>query len=142
MSVNAKKPNDHHLLLCPVILGAQGGRGGFSLAHILNAEAGAQQDGRREAAVRSGRLPHTIVRAGRVRDAPGGSQRLVFSQEPEKPLGDISRVDLARVLVACLDRQPTHSLTFSVEGGPPGSPPDDLAEDLNRLREVVTEGLI
>jgi hypothetical protein len=52
-------------------------------------------------------------------------------------LGDISREDLARVLVQCLNRTPLQGLTFSVEGTPQDGAQEDLSADLNRLKEAL-----
>ncbi len=62
-----------------------------------------------------------------------------------KPLAAVSREDVARVLVKCLDRQPSGILSFSLEAGGPlqlGSAEQldadmDLAEQLARLRETL-----
>ncbi len=56
-----------------------------------------------------------------------------------RPLGEISREDVARVLVRCLDRQPAGSLSFSVEaaGSAEGDSDLDLAEQFARLQESV-----
>jgi hypothetical protein len=62
-------------LLC----GVAGGNG-LSLVALLDAEAAAQRDPRRKAAVQTCGVPHTIVRVGRITDAPGGMQQLRVSQ--------------------------------------------------------------
>lgn len=56
------------------------GSGTFSLASLLDGEAGAQQDPKREPAVRGAQIPHTILRVGQIRDSPGGTRELLFSQ--------------------------------------------------------------
>ena len=56
------------------------GSSGFSLASLLDGEAGALQDPKREAAVHAAQIPHTILRVGQIRDTPGGAQELRFSQ--------------------------------------------------------------
>ena len=61
------------------------GNGGFSLAALLDGEAGAQQDPKREAAVRAAQIPHTILRVGQIKDSPGGTQELLFSQVQQQP---------------------------------------------------------
>lgn len=60
--------------------GAGAGSAGFSLEAFLDAEAAAQRDKAREAAVLGSGLRHTLVRVGRIVDAPGGASRIVISQ--------------------------------------------------------------
>lgn len=46
----------------------------------MDAEVSAQRERGREEAVSRCRVPHTIVRVGRIRDSPGGQQALALSQ--------------------------------------------------------------
>ena len=57
-------------------------------------------------------------------------------QESVKELGEVSREDVARVLVECLQRTPAHSLIFSLESGRPAEPVD-LGTALAGLQESV-----
>ncbi|BDA48364.1 hypothetical protein COCOBI_12-0410 [Coccomyxa sp. Obi] len=136
---------EHLILLTSV--GTAGG-GGFSLDTILDGEAAAQRDAAREAAAVSSGVPLTLVRVGRITNAAGGSASLLISQDgsPGKPLGEVSREDVARVLVKCLVRQPSTILSFSLEAGSPLGPLQqtdadlDLAEQLARLQETLPVG--
>ncbi|KAK9917088.1 hypothetical protein WJX75_000779 [Coccomyxa subellipsoidea] len=90
--------NVQHLILL-TSTGAAGG-GGFSLGAFLDGEAAAQRDAARTAAALRSGVPCTVVRIGQIADGPGGSARLIISQEGSsgRPLGQISREDVARVL--------------------------------------------
>ena len=57
-------------------------------------------------------------------------------QDGSGALGDISREDLARVLVECLQHSPKKALVFSVENRQDDAP-EDLASQMSRLRETV-----
>lgn len=57
-------------------------------------------------------------------------------QDGSGALGDISREDLARVLVECLQHSPKKALVFSVENRQDDAP-EDLASQISRLRETV-----
>lgn len=71
--------------------------------------------GRADAALRASSLSHTIVRPGRLTDSePTGTVRAGASV----PRGEISRGDVAAVLLACLDdERSTVGRTFEVVGG-------------------------
>ncbi|CAL8463745.1 g3279 [Coccomyxa elongata] len=138
-----QKKVEHLILLTSV---GSSGSAGFSLDALMDGEAAAQRDAAREAAAVSSGVPLTLVRVGRIANVAGGCTRLLVSQEDAagKPLGAVSREDVARVLVKCLDRQPSGIFSFSLEAGGPlqlGSVEQldadmDLAEQLARLRTL------
>ena len=57
-------------------------------------------------------------------------------QDGSGALGDISREDLARVLVECLQHVPKKAVVFSVENRQ-DDPSGDLASQISRLQESV-----
>lgn len=71
--------------------------------------------GRADAALRASRLTHTIVRPGRLTDdEPAGA----VEAGAAVPRGEVSRADVAAVLLACLDdERSTANRTFEVVGG-------------------------
>lgn len=71
--------------------------------------------GRADAALRASSLGHTIVRPGMLTDSePAGTVEAAASV----PRGEISRADVAAVLLACLDEErSTAGRTFEVVGG-------------------------
>lgn len=58
-------------------------------------------------------------------------------QDKGEALGEVSREDLAKVLVECLRHPPKKSLVFSVQNRQTGDPAEDLADQISRLREAV-----
>ena len=67
-----------------------------------------------EALAASG-LDYTIVRPGRLTDAPG--TRLIEAAERLERIGEIPRDDVAATLVACLDAENTIGKAFDLLGG-------------------------
>lgn len=57
-------------------------------------------------------------------------------QDGGRQLGEVSREDVARVLVECLQRKPAHSLIFSLESGRPAVPVE-LSRALAGLQETA-----
>ena len=103
----------------------------------MDGEAAAQRDRGREEAVSRCSVPHTIVRVGRIRDAPGGQQAVSVSQGDSSALGDICREDLAKVLVDCLQHPPKTARVFSVQNSQTGDPSQDLARQISMLQEAL-----
>ena len=68
-----------------------------------------------DAALRASGLDHTIVRPGRLTDAPGGGTIAIGM--PLESYGEIPRDDVAATLVAVLDQAHTIGLTFDLIGG-------------------------
>lgn len=82
-------------------------------AAYLRAKAASEHD------VRARDLDWTVLRPGGLTDAPGTGLVLL---EPSVPRGQVSRDDVAAVLVALLDEPATVGLTLEVIGG------DDLVD--------------
>lgn len=64
----------------------------------------------------------------------------VQDDPPGRQLGQVSREDVAKVLVCSIDRQPVQSLAFCIESGRPNELSNaelDLEEQLARLQEAV-----
>lgn len=70
--------------------------------------------GRADAELAASGLAYTIVRPGRLTDAPP-TGRVEVGESVER--GEISRADVAAVLVACLDSDETVSRAFEVVSG-------------------------
>jgi len=129
----AKAVGVEHVLL-PSLAGGQGGGFGFF------GSDSALRDASREAAAAAAGIPHTIVRAAAVVDRPGGDCQLSFSAGSPAgksggggKSGEISREDLARVVVGALECPPADGLTFTVTAAGPGGPPEDWEEALRPL---------
>ena len=90
------------------------GSGGLSLAALLDAEASAQRDPQREAAVRACGVPATIVRVGRITDAPGGMQQLRILQVPRQIDGDGCVAVHCYIQAASLQSPHNHCVTAVV----------------------------
>jgi hypothetical protein len=70
-------------------------------ALLRSGEDAARSGAPREAAVTAAAVPYTIVRAGALRSAPGGRERLLLSAAPPGGLrGSLSREDAAAVCAA------------------------------------------
>ena len=82
--------------------------GGDSFAEYLRAKAEADR-----ALMESG-LDYTIVRPGMLSDDPPTGR---VSVAPRLERGEISRADVAAVLLACLDRDETIGKAFDLVGG-------------------------
>jgi nucleoside-diphosphate-sugar epimerase len=82
--------------------------GGGTFGEYLRAKAGADQ------ALRESGLDYTIVRPGHLTDDPP-SGKVKIAERLES--GEISRADVAAVLLACLDRAETIRHEFDLIGG-------------------------
>jgi uncharacterized protein YbjT (DUF2867 family) len=124
-----------HIVL-PSLAGGQQGAFAF-----LGPDA-ALSDAKQEAEVAACSIPHTIVRAGKLVDTPGGDSQLRFGaaisigDSVSSTDGSLSREDLARVLAGVLDCVPSDSLALTVASDGPGSPPDDWREALSSLQSA------
>jgi uncharacterized protein YbjT (DUF2867 family) len=80
-----------------------------------------------EDAVRSSGLLYTIIRPGALTDETGGEQALRMSQS-DRPgsSGEISREDVAEVIVRALEEPAARNVTFELVGES-GTPPKDWA---------------
>ncbi len=82
--------------------------GGDTFGEYLRAKAGADQ------ALRESGLDYTVVRPGHLTDdPPRGRVKIAARLES----GEISRADVAAVLLACLDRAETVGFEFDLIGG-------------------------
>lgn len=80
---------------------------------------------RGEDALRATGMPYTIVRPGGLRDGgKGGSGGLVVLQGDPQQLGQVTRGDVAAILVAALANDAALFRTFEVISDPNGAPPD------------------
>ncbi|MFB6240738.1 MAG: NAD(P)H-binding protein, partial [Gemmatimonadota bacterium] len=66
--------------------------------------------------LRRSELIHTVVRPGRLTEEEGAGTVEVADSLPSG--GSISRDDVARILVDCLDEEDTEGKTFAVVEGP------------------------
>lgn len=85
-----------------------------------------------EEALRQSELNHTIVRAGRLQDTPGGQSKIAIRQG-DTETGKISRADVAAVCVAALEHSATHRTTIEVFAVP-GEPVHDWAAQFADLK--------
>lgn len=113
------------------LFGGGGGRGDAEL-----------RDAAREAQLAASGLPHIVVKAGPIRDEPGGGSALAFSSGGGSSGGSgssgggVAREDVARVLaaLACdveLPRGAAATVVVAADG--PGAPPEDWAGALGPL---------
>ncbi|KAK9815437.1 hypothetical protein WJX72_003655 [[Myrmecia] bisecta] len=109
---------------------------GFSIGNFINAEQAVLRDPQREQAVQQSGVPYTIVRAGRIRNTPGGNVQLQFTQDDATVQGDISREDLAKVVTGALQKPPRSGLAFQVVGAGPGRPPSDWSDVFAGFQEA------
>lgn len=80
---------------------------------------------RGEDALRATGMPYTIVRPGGLRDGGRGeSGGLIVLQGDPQQLGQVTRGDVAAILVHALANDAALFRTFEVIGDPNGSPPD------------------
>lgn len=80
---------------------------------------------RGEDALRATGMPYTIVRPGGLRDGEkGGSGGLTVLQGDPQQLGQVTRGDVAAILVQALANDAALFRTFEVISDPNGSPPD------------------
>jgi uncharacterized protein YbjT (DUF2867 family) len=80
---------------------------------------------RGEDALRATGMPYTIVRPGGLRDGDkGASGGLVVLQGDPQRLGQVTRGDVAAILVAALANDAALFRTFEVISDPSGAPPD------------------
>jgi len=80
---------------------------------------------RGEDALRATGMPYTIVRPGGLRDgAKGGSGALIVLQGDPERLGQVTRGDVAAILVQALANEKALFRTFEVVSDPNGAPPD------------------
>lgn len=80
---------------------------------------------RGEDALRATGMPYTIVRPGGLRDGgKGESGGLVVLQGDPQRLGQVTRGDVAAILVQALGNDAALSRTFEVISDPNGSPPE------------------
>jgi uncharacterized protein YbjT (DUF2867 family) len=93
--------------------------GGDTFGEYLRAKAGADQ------ALRESGLDYTIVRPGHLTDEPP-SGRVRIAERLES--GEVSRADVAAVLLACLDRDETAGKEFDLLSGE--TPIDDALAGL------------
>mmetsp|Transcript_26443 Transcript_26443/g.74404 ORF Transcript_26443/g.74404 Transcript_26443/m.74404 type:complete len:362 (-) Transcript_26443:90-1175(-) len=84
-----------------VLLSSVGLQGGGLLSRLLGGEQRLLADEGREAAVRASGLPHIVVRAGAIRDAPRAPGSGLAITKDGIPEGEISREDVAKVLALC-----------------------------------------
>ncbi|HSJ66221.1 MAG TPA: SDR family oxidoreductase [Anditalea sp.] len=74
-------------------------------------------------------VPYAIVRAGALTDGEGnGKIKAAYQLEGE---GDIPRADVAKTLIACLDRDYGTGLTFEIVSGE-----EDIENAIAHLRQV------
>lgn len=85
-----------------------------------------------EEALRDSGVDYLIVRPGKLTDAPAGENALRFVQG-ETVSGQISRVDLAEVLLQVLARDNLRNMTFEVIAADGRAP--QTSEEWNRLLE-------
>jgi uncharacterized protein YbjT (DUF2867 family) len=64
--------------------------------------------------LRASALTYTIVRAGGLRDYPGGENGILLLQKEDIAPGLITRADVAAVMVECLARRSADDKTFSI----------------------------
>jgi len=67
-----------------------------------------------EAYLRDSGLPYTIIAAGGLRDEPGGQKGIRLAARADYESGQVSRSDIARVLVACIDNEAARRKTITV----------------------------
>jgi len=80
---------------------------------------------RGEDALRATGMPYTIVRPGGLRDGPkGGSGALIVLQGDPERLGQVTRGDVAAILVQALANEKALFRTFEVVSDANGAPPD------------------
>lgn len=102
---------DHIVLLSQVGVSSSDKGGLFGVLF----GGGLKQASENEAAVVNAGVPHTIVRAGKLKDEPGG---LGFSfAQGDTIRGSITREDAAEVCVRALESRPTEGLIFEVVNG-------------------------
>lgn len=131
---------DHLVLLSKA--GAGGKRAATGLGGLLGG-FGLKQVEQDEACAASAGVPYTIVRAGRLMDAPGGLG-LVFSQAQGGAAADgsITREDAAAVCVRAVESPPQRALVFEVVNAKEGSDKrQDAADDFALLRETEAAAL-
>lgn len=90
-------------------MGADPESEGHEISHYLRAKGVADEH------LRASGLDYTIVRPGRLTDRPAATY--IDADERLGRHGEISRDDLAEVLVACLDLPNTRGKTFEVLAG-------------------------
>lgn len=101
-------------------MGADPESQGHPISHYLRAK------GIADAHLRRSDLTYTIVRPGRLTNGPGtGKVALASRLDPD---GDISRDDVAEVLVRSLDRPSTYRASFDLLGGE--TPIDEALESV------------
>lgn len=85
-----------------------------------------------EKAVMESRLPYTIIRAGMLRNTTGGQKpiQLVKEDLPIQLSTQISRADVADLLLSCAQEKITQNQVFSAIWGGDGMP---VAEQMKRL---------
>ncbi|CAK9179895.1 unnamed protein product [Ilex paraguariensis] len=110
-SVESLKGVQHVVLLSQ--LSAYRGTSGLQAMINSTARKLAEQD---ETVVMASKIPYTIVRAGLLRNTPGGKQGFSF-EEGSASQGSLSKEDAAFICVEALDAVPQRGIIFEVANG-------------------------
>ncbi|XP_031491973.1 uncharacterized protein LOC116258747 [Nymphaea colorata] len=109
--IGSMKGVQHIILLSQ--LSAYKGSSGIQALMNSNAKKLAEKD---EEVVKATGIPYTIIRAGSLRDVPGGEFGFSF-QEGSAAQGTLSKEDAATICVEALDVIPQDALIFEVVNG-------------------------
>lgn len=117
-----------------VVLVSSVGAPSAGMAALFDSNASVLRDARREADVLATTDACTIVRAARIRDAPGGAAAIDIQVGEAALQGEVCREDLARVVAAAALQDSMRAGVLRV-ANTPGDPPADVAAQLCKILE-------
>ncbi|XP_048318449.1 uncharacterized protein LOC107406386 isoform X2 [Ziziphus jujuba] len=128
-NVGSLKGVQHVVLLSQ--LSVYKGAGGIQAFMKSNSRKLAEQD---ESVLVASGIPYTIIRAGLLKDSPGGTLGFSF-EKGSAAKGSLSKEDAAFICVEAVDTVPQRGFTFEVVNG--GEKISDWKECLARLMDKV-----